>query len=58
MVKDYTKDWIVAYKGTIIYPSEVHKLGSIEKVKKESYGESLNCYSYLLVVMEDWGFNS
>ena len=37
---DYTKDWIVAYKGTIIYPSEVHKLGSIEKVKKESYGES------------------
>ena len=37
---DYKRDWIVAYKGTIIYPSEVDKLGDIDKVEKEGIGES------------------
>ena len=34
---DYKRDWIVAYKGTIIYPSEVDKFGDIDKVEKEGY---------------------
>lgn len=41
---NYKKDWIVAYKGTIIYPEEIKF--SLEQIKKESIGESQFLYIF------------